>query len=215
MKFFLDIRKVNKKKIFLNNMVFKLDSIREKYHSCEISVNTSCALTNIYKHHLEYRTSAIDLGIPADSPNLVLLFFVAQLFLRELYKAKNLVRIVPMDMSGYYASKSGPSNIGNVISSILLCKPITPNFNEEELCSIRKDSAEISNLIAELQEFMPQSEADVERSIALQDGFVSNARSIGPKKGTRWDNRGGANNPNYFGGNSFNFLCCASRPNYV
>lgn len=61
----------------------------------------------------------------------------------------------------FAASKSGPSNIGNVISSILLCKPITPNFNEEELCSIRKDSAEISALVAELQEFMPQSEADI------------------------------------------------------
>lgn len=58
------------------------------------------------------------------------------------------------------ANKAGPSNIGNVISQILLCKQITPDFNEEELCSIRKDSAEISALVAELQEFMPQSEAD-------------------------------------------------------
>lgn len=49
--------------------------------------------------------SAIDSGIPADNPNLVLLFFVAQLFLRELYKCKKLVRIVPMDMSGYYGEK--------------------------------------------------------------------------------------------------------------
>ncbi|XP_034948597.1 uncharacterized protein [Chelonus insularis] len=156
--------------------------------------------------------SAIDLGIPADSPNLVLLFFVAQLFLRELHKCKNLVRIVPMDMSDYYASKSGPSNIGNVISSILLCKPITPNFNEEELCSIRKDSSEISALVAELQEFMPQSEADIEKSIALQDGCAGTIRTNGARKGNRWDNRSG--NPNYFGG-SFNFLCCTSRPNYV
>ncbi|XP_011298398.1 uncharacterized protein [Fopius arisanus] len=156
--------------------------------------------------------SAIDLGIPADSPNLVLLFFVSQLFLRELYKCKNLVRIVPMDMSGYYASKSGPSNIGNVISSILLCKPITPNFNEEELCSIRKDSAEISALVAELQEFMPQSEADIEKTIALQDTCVAGSKSNGARKANRWDNRPG--NPNYFSGR-FRFLCCTSRPNYV
>jgi hypothetical protein len=47
-----------------------------------------------------------------------------------------------------------------VVSQILLCKQIRPDFNEEELCSIRKDSEEIGNLIAELQEFMPQSEAD-------------------------------------------------------
>nr|KAF7402040.1 hypothetical protein H0235_015376 [Vespula pensylvanica] len=102
----------------------------------------------------------MDVGIPADSPNLVLLFFVTQLFLRELSKSKNLIRIVPMDMSGYFESRAGPSNIGNVISQILLCKQITPDFNEEELCSIKKDSEEIGALIAELQEFMPQSEAD-------------------------------------------------------
>jgi len=47
-----------------------------------------------------------------------------------------------------------------VVSQILLCKQIRPDFNEEELCSIRKDSEEIGQLIAELQEFMPQSEAD-------------------------------------------------------
>jgi hypothetical protein len=46
----------------------------------------------------------MDSGIPADSPNLVLLFFLAQLFLRELYKSKNLVRIVPMDMTGYFGN---------------------------------------------------------------------------------------------------------------
>lgn len=62
----------------------------------------------------------------------------------------------------YYVteSRAGPSYIGNVVSQILLCKQIRPDFNEEELCSIRKDSEEISRLIAELQEFMPQSEAD-------------------------------------------------------
>lgn len=57
-------------------------------------------------------------------------------------------------------SRAGPSYIGNVVSQILLCKQIRPDFNEEELCSIRKDSEEIGQLIAELQEFMPQSEAD-------------------------------------------------------
>lgn len=57
-------------------------------------------------------------------------------------------------------SRAGPSYIGNVVSQILLCKQIRPDFNEEELCSIRKDSKEIGQLIAELQEFMPQSEAD-------------------------------------------------------
>lgn len=71
-------------------------------------------------------------------------------------------------------SRAGPSYIGNVVSQILLCKQIRPDFNEEELCSIRKDSEEIGQLIAELQEFMPQSEADT--GIILS--FMRRARSL-------------------------------------
>jgi hypothetical protein len=41
-------------------------------------------------------------GIPADNPHFVLLFFIAQLFLRELAKCHRLVQVIPMDMAGYY-----------------------------------------------------------------------------------------------------------------
>lgn len=47
---------------------------------------------------------------------------------------------------------------------MFLCKQITLDFNEEELCSIQKDSEGIKTLIAELQEFMPQSEAHTGKS---------------------------------------------------
>lgn len=56
-------------------------------------------------------------------------------------------------------NRAGPSNLGNVISQILLCKQITPDFNEEELCSITKDSQDIAMLLSEMQEYMPQHEA--------------------------------------------------------
>lgn len=55
-------------------------------------------------------------------------------------------------------NRAGPSNLGNVISQILLCKTITPDFNEEELCSITKDSQEIARLLQDMQEYMPQQE---------------------------------------------------------
>ncbi|XP_032684980.1 uncharacterized protein LOC116850603 isoform X1 [Odontomachus brunneus] len=132
--------------------------LREKIRKMRRNCVEACKHTS--QLVLPHVQSAIDVGIPVDSPNLVLLFYVAQLFLRELHKSKNLIQIVPMDMSGYYESRAGPSYIGNVVSQILLCKQIRPDFNEEELCSIRKDSEEIGQLIAELQEFMPQSEAD-------------------------------------------------------
>lgn len=38
----------------------------------------------------------------ADNPHLVLLFYLSQLFLRELFKSYRLIQVVPMDMSGYY-----------------------------------------------------------------------------------------------------------------
>ncbi|XP_061402007.1 uncharacterized protein LOC133337820, partial [Musca vetustissima] len=83
---------------------------------------------------------------------------MAQLFLRELVKSYRLIQVVPMDMSGYYENRAGPSNLGNVISQILLCKQITPDFNQEELCSITKDSQDIALLLSEMQEFMPKHE---------------------------------------------------------
>ncbi|KYM83256.1 hypothetical protein ALC53_06524 [Atta colombica] len=132
--------------------------LREKIRKLRRNCVEACKSTaQLVLPHVQ---SAMDVGIPVDSPNLVLLFYVAQLFLRELHKSKNLISIIPMDMSGYYENRAGPSYIGNVVSQILLCKQIRPDFNEEELCSIRKDSEEIGQLIAELQEFMPQSEAD-------------------------------------------------------
>jgi hypothetical protein len=56
-------------------------------------------------------------------------------------------------------NRIGGQNLGNVISQILLCKQITPDFQREELGSITKDSKEIARVLSELQEFMPKQEA--------------------------------------------------------
>ncbi len=55
-------------------------------------------------------------------------------------------------------NRAGPSNIGNVISQILLCKQIAPDFNQEEICSIAKDSQELTRIMQEIQEFLPQQD---------------------------------------------------------
>ncbi|XP_049762427.1 uncharacterized protein LOC126088336 [Schistocerca cancellata] len=112
---------------------------------------------------------AVAEGIPADNPHLVLLFFISQLLLRELAKCRRLVQVVPMDMSGLYENRPGPSNLGNVISQILLCKTITPDFNQEELCSIAKDSQDVLRLLQDMQEYLPRQEAGTERNSALQE----------------------------------------------
>lgn len=67
-------------------------------------------------------------------------------------------------------NRAGPSNLGNVISQILLCKQITPDFNQEELCSIAKDSQEMAKLLSDMQEYMPQ-----------QDTYLGNVLSTGDR----------------------------------
>uniref|UniRef100_A0A1B0DGP5 Uncharacterized protein n=1 Tax=Phlebotomus papatasi TaxID=29031 RepID=A0A1B0DGP5_PHLPP len=52
---------------------------------------------------------AVSEGIVADNPHLVLLFYLSQLFLRELIKSYRLVQVIPMDMSGYYETCSSPA----------------------------------------------------------------------------------------------------------
>ncbi|XP_076175869.1 decima [Ptiloglossa arizonensis] len=159
-----------------------------------------------------------DIGIPVDCPNLMHLFCVVQLFLRELCKSKNLILLVPMDMTEYFESRTGPSKISNAISQIVLCAQITPNFYEEELCSIKKDSEEIRDLIDELQEFMPQSDGDIEKYTALQNTGTKGTRTNGRRAHRRNQSNGRSNRSarqsSYFRG-ALNLFCCTARTNYV
>ncbi|XP_030382803.1 uncharacterized protein LOC115630409 isoform X2 [Scaptodrosophila lebanonensis] len=96
------------------------------------------------------------LGCPSEKLHLTLLFYLTQQFTHELIKSYRLIQLVPIDMTDYYAqTRTGPSNLGNVISQILLCKHINPDFQQEELCSISKDVQELTELLAELQAHMP------------------------------------------------------------
>ncbi|XP_031839821.1 decima [Nomia melanderi] len=191
--------------------------LREKIRRLRRNCVEACKASS--QHILPQVRRTTDIGIPVDCPNLMLLFNVVQLFLRELYKSENLIRIVPMDMTGYYESRTGPSNIGNVISQILLCKQITPNFHEEELCSIKKDSEEIRELINELQEFMPQSDGDIEKYSALQTLGGKGTRGNG-RRAHRWNQSNfrpssrSARQSSYFRG-ALNLFCCTARANYV
>lgn len=56
---------------------------------------------SISRYSLSHFSSVHD-GILSDNPHLVLLFYLSQLFLRELFKSYRLIQVVPMDMSGYY-----------------------------------------------------------------------------------------------------------------
>ncbi|CAL4144793.1 unnamed protein product, partial [Meganyctiphanes norvegica] len=99
-------------------------------------------------------------GIPVDNQNFVHLVSCVQLLSRELRKCHRLVKSMPVDMTDYYETKPGPSGLGGlgVISQLLLCKQLQPNFQQEEVCSIEKDIEDIVAILKEMQEFMPQEE---------------------------------------------------------
>ncbi|KAF6217302.1 hypothetical protein GE061_001656 [Apolygus lucorum] len=132
--------------------------LREKIRKLRRMCVDACR--NTAQHLLPQIRSAVAEGIPVDNPHLILVFYMCQLFLRELAKCSRLVQLIPMDMSGYFENRAGPSNLGNVISQILLCKTIAPDFNQEEICSIAKDSQELSRLLSEMQEFLPTQDAN-------------------------------------------------------
>ncbi|XP_076620010.1 decima isoform X1 [Colletes latitarsis] len=219
---FLQIRDINNQVAQFRDLLINIGQprdcpeLREKIRRLRRNCVEACKSTSELILPQVRRTT--DIGIPVDCPNLMLLFYVIQLFLRELCKSKNLIRLVPMDMTEYYESRTGPSKIGNAISQIVLCAQITPNFYEEELCSIKKDSEEIRDLINELQEFMPQSDGDIEKYAALQNLGSKGTRTNGKRAHRRNQSNDrpsrSTRQSSYFRG-ALNLFCCTARTNYV
>ncbi|KAL7013369.1 hypothetical protein ACKWTF_015357 [Chironomus riparius] len=141
-----------------------------------------------------------EITTPADNPHLLLLFYLTQLFLRELIRSYHLLKIIPMDMSGYFENRIGTQNIGNVLSQLLLCKQINPDFHAEELNSITKDSKEIAKILADMQEYLPKQEAYMERNEVL-----TKDKNPGP-----WPAKRQRVESLY---RNMGLLCCVSRPN--
>ncbi|KAG5666654.1 hypothetical protein PVAND_014670 [Polypedilum vanderplanki] len=141
-----------------------------------------------------------EITTPNDNPHMLLLFYLIQLFLRELIRSYHLLKLIPMDMSGYFENRIGTQNIGNVLGQLLLCKQINPDFHAEELNSITKDSKEVAKLLAEMQEFLPKQEAHLERSDVL-----TKDKTVGP-----WPAKRQRVESLY---RNMGLLCCVSRPN--
>ncbi|CAB3359603.1 Hypothetical predicted protein [Cloeon dipterum] len=166
-------------------------------HSLDVRVSQKSLSARVF-------SSDVAEGIPVDNQHFILLFMCTQLFLRELIKCRRLVQVIPMDMSGYYENRPGPSNMGNLISQLLLCKTITPDFNLEELASIKKDSEEINGLIADMQEYMPQQQPDTAsqgRQLGLGGDEVVSKWSKRRRRSSLYRSMGS--------------FCCLCKPNYL
>ncbi|KAF4520747.1 hypothetical protein B566_EDAN007376 [Ephemera danica] len=100
-------------------------------------------------------------------------------------------------------NRPGPSNLGNVISQILLCKTITPDFNQEELNSINKDSEDIRAMLEEMQEYMPQQQdtAAHGRQLGLAGDEVLSRWSKKRRRSSLYRSMGS--------------FCCLCKPNYL
>ncbi|XP_017773150.1 PREDICTED: uncharacterized protein LOC108560205 isoform X2 [Nicrophorus vespilloides] len=171
--------------------------LREKIRKARRHCVESCKQAALIL--LPHVKSVYATGIPVDCQNLVLFFFMVQMFWRELEKCLHLVQLIPMDMAEYFETRAGPSNFGNVITQILLCKQLAPDFNVEEVFSVSKDIREIERLLAEMQEFMPEQEQDMERAEALTENAAA-----------PWTDRTGEESVC-----TMSFFCCVSRQNYI
>ncbi|XP_047482124.1 uncharacterized protein LOC125034426 isoform X1 [Penaeus chinensis] len=151
---------------------------------------------------MSFHESDVAEGIPVDNQNFVHLVACTQLMSRELRKCKRLVQTMPVDMTEYYENKPGPSGMGGlgVISQLLLCKTLQPDFQQEEVCSIEKDSDDINAILKEMQDYMPQEDA-ANRNLALtgEDMF-----SLWSKKRTRRSLY-----------RNMSALCCTCKPAYL
>lgn len=79
--------------------------------------------------------SSIHDGMLADNPHLVLLFYLSQLFLRELFKSYRLIQVVPMDMSGYYGKCVCAVWKEVVFRKINLCLQHKPMADDDEIAN--------------------------------------------------------------------------------
>ncbi|XP_008481981.1 uncharacterized protein LOC103518679 [Diaphorina citri] len=181
------------------------EKIRKLRRTCvdAIKHTAQLLLPNLKSSLLSEVSELPSLAPSTESPHtahLVILYFLCQMFLRELAKCSRLVTLIPMDMTGYFENRAGPSNLGNVISQILLCKQIAPDFNQEEIFSISKDSEDLTNILTESQKHLPQQDSTNEKLSALNEDL--------PSKWTRKRRRSSL----YKNVGSF---CCLCRPNYL
>lgn len=73
----------------------------------KVWIHFTAAMNWACESHLRFAfTTCSDSEITAtpilDNPHLILLFYLTQLFLRELVRSYHLLKIIPMDMSGYF-----------------------------------------------------------------------------------------------------------------
>ncbi|KAI8125409.1 hypothetical protein FF38_14288 [Lucilia cuprina] len=133
--------------------------LREKIRKFRCTILEECQITAQLLIPLGKTTNSVENH--EDKVNhhyLVLLYQLLQLFLRELTKSYRLNQVITMDMEEYFENRAGPSNLGNVISELLLCKEITPDFNLEELSSIILGIKEISSMLKDIEVILPQGE---------------------------------------------------------
>ncbi len=67
---------------------------------------------------------------------------------------------IVIDVMTFPETKPTPHGLGSVLSQIVLCKSMKPDFNAEEKVSIEKDTREMREIIEEMAECMPKEDPD-------------------------------------------------------
>lgn len=72
-----------------------------------------------------------------DNPHLILLFYLTQLFLRELVRSYHLLKIIPMDMSGYFGKHEVAEEIGELNKLLVSIPPFAQSAPKMDQRSVQ------------------------------------------------------------------------------
>ncbi|KAK4294726.1 hypothetical protein Pmani_032673 [Petrolisthes manimaculis] len=98
-----------------------------------------------------------------------------------------------------------------VISQLLLCKTLQPDFQQEEICSIEKDSDDILSILKEMQDYMPQQHHSALPLATQEDTTNRNLALTGEDMFSLWSKK--RTRRSLY--RNMSSLCCTCKPAYL
>jgi len=131
--------------------------LREKIRKVRMTAVDEVSKTNISL--LPHIKKCISEGTIVDNGQLICLYLLARLLQRELEKCLRLVTSLPMDdMDKHFDNKSkkpATGGIGTMLTQIVMCTSVRPDFNAEETASVAKNQRELDTIVEDMADHLP------------------------------------------------------------
>jgi len=134
--------------------------LRERIRRVRLAAVEAVARTNT--DLLPHIKMCISEGTIIDNGQLICLYLLARLLERELAKCQGLVTSRPMaGMDNHFDKKSktpASGGIGTMLTQIVMCTNVRPDFNAEERASVEKDRRELLVIVEDMADHLPRED---------------------------------------------------------